>query len=65
MGPGQDGAARANVLALPVGVLSRVASVVSGWFAWRALQPAPQLRDAARELRDTVRSAARPAMDRQ
>ena len=54
--PGQDGAARANVLALPVGVLSLVASMVSGWFAWRALQPAPQPRDAARELRDAVRS---------
>jgi hypothetical protein len=53
--PGQDGAARANVLALPVGVLSLAASMVSGWFAWKALQPAPQLRDAARELRNAVR----------
>ena len=46
---------RANVLALPVGVLSFAASVVSGWFAWRALKPAQQLRELVRDRRDAVR----------
>lgn len=53
--PGQDGAARANVYALTVGVLSFVASIVSIGIAWRALKPAPQLREVARDLRDAIR----------
>ena len=54
--PGQNGAAQATVLALPVGVLSLAVSMVSGWLAWRALQPvtAPDqvVRDLARAVRD-------------
>ena len=45
--PHQDGAERATVLTLPVGLLGLILSVVATWRAWRPVQ---NVRGAARQL---------------
>jgi len=52
---GQSGADRANVLALPIAILSLLSGVVSIWLTWRGLRPGLDTDRVTRDLARAVR----------
>ncbi len=61
--PGQSGAERANVLALPVGIVSVVLAAVSIWLAVKGLRPGLDSRQAVRDLSQAVRAQRQRFLD--
>jgi GTPase SAR1 family protein len=61
--PGQSGAERANVLALPVAIVSVVLAAVSIWLTVKSLRPGLDSRQAVRELSQAVRAERQRFLD--
>jgi hypothetical protein len=60
---GESGAEQANVLALPLAIVSLAMTFVSAWLAVKALEPSPDLGEYARELAATVRRERQQLLD--
>ncbi len=61
--PGQSGAERANVLALPVGIVSVVLAAVSIWLTVQGLRPGVDSRQAVRDISQAVRTQRQRFLD--